>query len=110
MITEEYERGLRDSSMAIASGKPKLYWGARSSWGMFLVEQMEERFGVTIEVLSCFTDPQRQSYEKGYNEMTVEFIENKFGAGSYQSLVDDVDQFRLDRYRQQFPPSNDDSN
>jgi hypothetical protein len=106
---EEYDRGVQDGKGAVARGTPRLYYGARGLWGTLLVRLMEERFGVTVEVTSCLTDEQRQAYRRGYNKITVDFIDATFGAGSFHSLLDEVNRFRQKSYRNAFTSTNDES-
>jgi hypothetical protein len=98
-IPEEFARGQRDSQTDIVAGCPKLFWQTRGSWGDLLTRMMSERFGVVVEHTSDITYAAEVSYRRGYNEATAAHIEETFGEGSYQTVMDEVNEYRLESYR-----------
>jgi len=98
-IPKEYEHGKRQAAADVASGRLKLYWQTRASWGDLLARLMAERFGVVIEHVSDITNQSDISYRDGYNQTVAEHINRLFGAGSYQAVLDEVTQYRQEHYR-----------
>lgn len=106
-IHVEFDRGQRDSQAAIAAGAPRLFWQIRGTWGELLSHQMSERFGVFVEHISDITTEREVSYHHGYNEATKAHVDEKIGAGSFQAVLDEVDEYRkqsYQAYRQQKKP------
>ena len=87
-IPKEFDRGKLDSGADHMAGCPKLYWQTRGSWGDRLTELMRDRFGVAVQHISDITYDEEVSYRRGYNEATSAYIDEKFGAGTYQAVLD----------------------
>ena len=58
-----------------------------------------QRFSVTVEHTSDITWAEKKSFEDGYNEVIRDYIDEKFGAGSFRAAIDDVDRYRRETYR-----------
>jgi hypothetical protein len=98
-IREDYDNGKLQSEADIAQDSPRLYWGTRGAWGEFFTQLMAERFSVVVEHISDITTTAQSSYHSGYNSVTEAYIDEKYGAGSFQAAIDEVEQFRLEYYR-----------
>jgi hypothetical protein len=101
-VQSEFERGFSDSESDIASASPKLFWQTRGRWGEFLTQLMADRFSVAVEHTSDITNADEVSYRKGYNEATRRHVDHKFGNGTFQSAIAEVERFRLDYYKQRY--------
>lgn len=97
---DEYERGKKQCENDITNGHPQLFWQTRGSWGEILTRLMLERFQVAVEHISDMTTIQLDSYREGYNEITVSYINHKYGLGAYQRVLDEVKQYRTEQYQQ----------
>ena len=93
----EFERGEQDSRAAMACGSPQLFWQTRSSWGVLMTEIMSTRFNVTVTHISDMTTHALDSYREGYNRVTRSYVDETFGVGSFQGVLDEVMRFRLDQ-------------
>jgi hypothetical protein len=101
-IAEEYDRGSQQALVDIASGCPKLYWQTRGSWGKLFVQLMANRFAVAVQQTFDLTSRENMSFEVGYNEAIAAYVDRSFGTGSYNQVLDEVEQFRDDQYRRYF--------
>ena len=100
IVQSEFDRGALASKSDIAAGRPRLYWQTRGRWGEYLTQLMAERFGVVVEHTSDLTNAAKLSFEAGYNQTTRLHIDGQFGHGQYDAAVQEVNQFRMDYYRQ----------
>jgi hypothetical protein len=98
-IPEEFDRGQCDGETAIAAGAPRLFWQTRGRWGELFTRLMSKRFGVLVQHISDLTTSREVSYRDGYNEATKAHVEEKFGAGSFQAVLDEVDEYRKQSYQ-----------
>ena len=94
----EYDRGENESLGDIAAGSPKLYWQTRSSWGELLSTLMADRFNVEVIHTSDMTTSAEMDYENGYNAVTTRHIDLTFGVGSFQCVLDEVEDYRKLHY------------
>lgn len=97
-IPAEVDRGRRESEADISRGNGKLLWQTRGSWGELLTRLMQQRFGIQVEHIDCFTHAAITSYRRGYNEATQRHIDNQFGVGSFQAVLDEVEKYRQETY------------
>ena len=98
--TDAYKRGKRQSELDVALGCPRLFWGTRGSWGELLTRLMAERFQVSVEHVGCISTEAQRAYERGYNKSTSTYIDQTYGKGAFQEVMDEVTRYREESYRQ----------
>jgi hypothetical protein len=103
--SDDYDRGGQDARQDIAGGFPKLYWPTRGSWGELLAQAMAERFGVRVEHIGDMRTESQSAYWRGYNDMVTAHIAERFGAGTFQAVMSEVERFRLERTRRHLESS-----
>lgn len=95
----EFSRGQQQAAADIAADCPKLYWQTRGSWGELLTRLMAERFHVAVQHTSDIATQAERSFHAGYNQATTAYIDQRFGDGSFQSVLDEIAQYRDSQYR-----------
>lgn len=105
-IPEEFRRGQSDSLAAVASGTPKLFWQTRGRWGEYFTQLMHDRYGVNVEHISDITTEAESSYRGGYNEVTKNHIDEKFGEGTFAKVLEEIRAYRERYYQQYFEQEN----
>ena len=68
-----------------------------------MTELFSTRFGIVVSHTSDMTTAEQSSFRAGYNSRTRLYIDQTFGVGTFQNAVDDVDSFRMKRYREHYP-------
>ena len=63
---------------------------------------MRDRYGVYVEHVSDMTTAEKLSYERGYNSITREYIDNTGDNGTMEKIWSEVDAFRTELYRNHF--------
>lgn len=101
----DFERGVVECETDIEHNSVRLFWQTRSAWGDYMTEMFASRFGVSVSHTSDMTTVSQSSFQAGYNGRTKRYIDDKFGAGMFQGALDDVESFRMKRYREHFPDS-----
>lgn len=97
-VETAYQAGVAEAERDIASGQPKLRYGARSAWGEDLARTLQARFGVELVVLSCFIDAESSSFEVGYNATVEAHVDGIHGAGSVATVWDEIQRRRSAAY------------
>jgi len=94
-----YKRGEADARADIAAGNPLLFWQIRGSWGKLFAKLMNERFGVRVQEVGCFTDDKKKCYEKGYNKTIRAHLDDTYGKRQFERLLEEIDDFRKGQYQ-----------
>ena len=92
------ERGRSDAQRDIAAGSPRLFWGTRGAWGAFFEELFRTRYGVFVEHIDCFSWPELEEYRKSYNSTIIEYIDRKYGTGTFDCARAEVESYRKQSY------------
>lgn len=102
LVQSQYDRGREDARRDAAQGNRKIYVPTRGGWGRFLFVLMRDRYGVFVEHVSDMTTSETMSYERGYNSIALEYIDNTDGAGAMDKVWAAVDAFRTELYNKHF--------
>ena len=108
LIQSEYDQGRIDAQSDASRGTRKIFIQTRGAWGRFLFDLMRDRYEIYVEHVSDITTAGRLSYERGYNSVHFEFIDERDGDGTTKRIWNEVDTFRAESYRKFFeenPPS-----
>jgi hypothetical protein len=73
----------------IAAGRLVYRWGGHSGhWGHWIVTQLAERFGVSVNDSFgvCFVTAASMSFDDGYNSVLAAEIDRRHGSGAFQSI------------------------
>jgi hypothetical protein len=109
LIQSEYDRGRMDAQKDAAQRARKIFVQTRGAWGRFLCDLMRDRYDIFVEHASDMTTAARLSYERGYNSVNFEYIDERHGAGTTERIWAEVDAFRAEHYSKYFsenpPPS-----
>lgn len=97
-VESAYREGVAEAERDIASGRPKLRYGACGAWGEDLARTLQARFGVELVVLSCFTDATARSFEVGYNATVEAHVDGIHGPGSVKAVWDEIQRRRKAAY------------
>jgi hypothetical protein len=98
-VEVEYERGKQAGAAEIASGRPQFYWQTRGFWGELLTKLMADRFSVVVRHTSDITSYAEASFRSGYNSTIAEWVNQKFGEGSFESVLSEVERYREQQAR-----------
>ena len=74
----------------ITAGRLEYRWtGHAGHWGHYIVTQLHERFGVTVDegFGICMTSASEVSFNDGYNGVLEAEIDRQFGYGAFQSVI-----------------------
>ena len=94
-----FQRGVTDARADIGTGASRYFAGTRGSWGQMFTRLVRERFGVEVVHIDCFTDEERSSYEAGYNGTIVSHLSHRFGAGAFDRVWEEVQEYRQEQYQ-----------
>ena len=97
-VESEYQAGVAEADRDIASGRPRLRYGARGAWGEDLARALQAQFGVELVVLSCFGTAESSSVETGYNATVEAHIDAVHGPGSVAAVWDEIQRRRKAAY------------
>lgn len=97
-VESAYRAGVAEAERDIASGRPKLRYGARGAWGEDLARTLQGRFGVELVVLTCFTDAESRSFVAGYNVTVEAHVDGVHGSGSVAAIGDEIQRCRKAAY------------
>ena len=98
LVEQAYRAGVAEADRDIASGRPKLRYGARGAWGEDLARTLQARFGVELIVLSCFVTAESSSFEAGYNATVEAHVDSVHGPGSVAAVWDEIQRRRKADY------------
>ena len=96
------ESGRIDAQMDLARGRVKyLVWGYLMDPGPNLFkEHLKRDYGIEWErVAGCVTSEYREKYWTGYNEISVAWIEQRYGKGILEKVMDQAVKESDQRYR-----------
>jgi hypothetical protein len=88
------ENGRAEALADIQAGRGRLFWGARGDWGRFLAAAMQDRFQVELVWISDMTSDKQTSFQRGYNAEIKAYVDQTFGDGSFDGVLEEVRQFR----------------
>ena len=97
-VESAYRAGVTEAERDIASGRPKLRYGARGAWGDDLARTLQAQFGVELVVLSCFVTAESSSFEAGYNATVKAHVDAIDGPGSVAAVWDEIQRRRKAAY------------
>ena len=97
-VESAYQAGVAEAGRDIASGQPKLMYGARGAWGEDLARTLQAQFGVELVVLSCFVTAELSSFEAGYNATVEAHVDGTHGPGSVAAVWDEIQRRRKAAY------------
>ena len=97
--SDKYNQGKQQGITDISQGYPKLFWQTRSSWGELFTRLMADRFQVIVQHISDMATDQEVAYQNGYNSVIIEHVDQVFGQGSFQSVLDEIERYRQDQYQ-----------
>jgi hypothetical protein len=97
-VEPAYRAGVAEAERDIASGRPKLRYGARGAWGEDLARTLQARFGVELVALSCLTDAESRSFEAGYNATVEAHVDRTHGPGAVAAVRDEIQRRRKAAY------------
>ncbi|MEM7478483.1 MAG: hypothetical protein AAF483_26165 [Planctomycetota bacterium] len=99
LIQHEYDQGRIDAKLAAEKGERKIFVQTRGAWGRFLFDLMRDRYGIFVEHVSDITSSKKLSYERGYNSVSFQYIDERDGTGTMDRIWAEVEAFRAEHYR-----------
>ena len=93
-VESAYQAGVSEADRDIASGRPRLRYGARGAWGEDLARTLRAQFGVELVILSCFVTAESSSFETGYNATVEAHVDAVHGPGSVAAVWDEIQRRR----------------
>ena len=97
-IIAAYRAGVAEAERDIASGRPKLHYGARGAWGADWARTLKARFGVELVPLDCFIDATRSSFRSGYNDTVEAHVGATHGPEALEAVSAEIQRRRLEAY------------
>ena len=97
----DHDRGRAQCETDIEAGLLQFFWQTRGVWGEQMTSMLHERFGVRVIHAGDLTTEAQSSFRRGYNERLSEYLNDKYGDGSLQQALADIEEFRERRYRNQ---------
>lgn len=95
---EAFASGRRAADAEGASSGLRFFWQARGAWGDHLVAVMASRLGLQVAQSHGLTSDAQRALEAGYNARAIELTDAQHGAGSVQSVLQEVDVLRQRQY------------
>ena len=88
------ERGGRAAAMDHQNGVYELHlYGVPEPWDDLLVRLMDERYGVRLRRVGfCQVRPEAVAYANGYNAMSSDLLDQKFGKDIYGECARDAEE------------------
>ena len=87
-----FAAGCEAARSDIAAGRLIYRWnGHAGHWGHWIVTQLAERLGVDVDdgFGICLVTASSVSFNDGYNSVLATEIDRRYGAGVFQSLLDE---------------------
>lgn len=85
-----FESGCDAARNDITAGRLVYRWGGHAGhWGHWIVTQLAERFGVSVNdgFGVCLVTKSSLLFDDGYNSVLVAEIDRRHGAGAFQSVL-----------------------
>ena len=75
-----YEKGIEDAKKDVAAGKFKIKnYGLMPMATKESTDKLQQKYGIEIIYNGCLVMPGQVEYAKGYNEVSIASIKDKFG-------------------------------
>ena len=97
-IESSYQAGVAAAEHDIATGRPRLRYGAIGAWGEDLARTLQVRFGVELVVLPCLTSAAQLSFDAGHNDTIEPHIDGIHGPGSVEAVWEEIQRHRKEAY------------
>lgn len=97
-VEAAYQAGVAEAERDIATGNPRLRYGARAEWGKDLARTLQARFGVELVFLTCFSSSEQNSFDAGYNDTIEAHIDSIYGKGALAAVWAEVQLRRQQAY------------
>ncbi|MCA9218506.1 MAG: hypothetical protein KDB27_35800 [Planctomycetales bacterium] len=100
IVPSEQDRGRAECEADIAIGRLRLFYQTRGAWGDYMANLLNERFDIMVVHTSDMTTAAESSFQAGYNQRMAEYVNATYGASSFESAMEDVETFRMQRYQE----------